>query len=356
MSRRVPPTALLIASVLLGACSPPPERELPETGTVRGALQLTEGSRGSAWLFLYPPGTGYPLTQAFPEEVTAVSDVGLRDRDARFLFANVPPNAYRLWGFLDTNRNFEPDIDVLGGPGAGDRVAAGVELSVERGSELETLLPITEHVRYEPPSFTVLTDEPSEPALVIEFSAAITGLERLELRADPLGILDPRRTGFVVSLPDATGAPDEPGGANTPPPQTPTAVDTQLYPQLYLRFLRKPGQVVPLDSEGNPAEVIIPLLFDPGPYLALLAEDREAEIVTDRLTAFLLPQAQAITHERARGRVVTALDAIPVGDYELWVVSESGQFWRMPNGLASEKSEHLGGPFPSQGTRFRVTR
>ncbi len=327
----IPACAVLIAS----ACGTPPERPLPQTGTVRGTLEVTPGTRGSAWLFLFPPDEGFPLTQALPEEVTAVSDVTLRGGEPRFLFAEVPPNAYRLWGFLDTNLDFEPDIDVLGGPGAGDRVARAVTVNVERGSEVETVLAIGDHVRHEPPAFTVLTGETN----VIELPAAISGLERIELRADALGVLDPRRTGFVVSL------------ADEPQPAI-AGVDTQLYPRLYLRFLRRPGQVVPLDEDGHPAEVILPLLFDPGPYLALLGQDRQAEVVTSRLTAFVLPQAQAITG--AQG--VTPLDAIPVGDYELWVVHESGQFWRMPNDLATEKAAHLGGPFTSQATRFRVTR
>lgn len=172
-------------------------------------------------------------------------------------------------------------------------MARGETVSVERGSEVETVLAIGEHVRHEPPAFTVLTGETN----VIELPAAITGLERIELRSDALGVLDPRRTGFVVSLPD------EPQPAFA-------GLETQLFPQLYLRFLRRPGQMVPLDEDGQPAEVILPLLFDPGPYLALLGQDRH----------------------------------------------ESGQFWRMPNDLATEKAAHLGGPFASQGTRFRVTR
>ena len=113
--------------------------------------------------------------------------------------------------------------------------------------------------------------------------------------------------------------------------------------------------MVPLDSRGDPAEVIIPLAFDPGPYLAVLAGDPSREIVTDRLTAFVLPQAQAITFEK-QGRVVTPMSAVPVGEYELWVVSESGQFWRMPNDLSTDKAAHLGGPRVSQGVRFRVAR
>ncbi len=323
-----------------GAPPPPPEK----LGGIRGQVEVTDGTRGDAWLFLYPPGQGFPFTQAFPEEVTAVSDVRLSKGDGRFTFARVPPNAYRLWGFLDANGDFEPDIDVLGGPGAGDRVAEGVELGVEPGGVTGAGLSLSRHLVHEPPAFVL---EDPEARAVIELPARLLGVHRLELRADALGVLDARRTGFVVGLGDADGdgVADDGDGDGLP----------DLFPQLYLRFLKRPGQVVPLDSRGNPAEVIVPLAFDPGPYLAVLAGDPSRDLVTDLLTAFVLPQAQAITFEQ-QGRVVTPMDAVPVGDYELWAVSESGQFWRMPNDLGTDKAAHLGAARPSQRVGFRVVR
>ena len=341
--RRLISAFLVTLLAALAACGSP-EPILESMGQVRGQVQVSAGSRGDAWLFLYPPGQGFPLTQAFPEEVTAVSDVRLSSGDGRFTFARVPPNAYRLWGFLDTNGDFEPDIDVLGGPGAGDRVSDGVEVSVERGGTSEVDLALTRHLLHEPPAFVL--DDPNARE-VIELPAQLLGIHRLELRADALGLLDPRRTGFVVSLgdSDADGVADDGDGDGLP----------DLFPQLYLRFLRRPGQVVPLDSRGDPAEVILPLAFDPGPYLAVLAQDPSRQLITDRLTAFVLPQAQAITFE-AQGRVVTPMDAVPVGDWELWAVSESGQFWRIPNDLGTDKAAHLGGRRASQDVRFRVVR
>lgn len=332
-------TVTAVAVLALCACGGPTVASGRE-GRISGALELTEGARGDGWVFLYAPGQGPPLTQAFPDQTTAVSDLRIKDGDPRFLFASVEPNAYRLWAFLDTNLNFETEIDVLGAAGAGDRISQGVELNLQPGQHLEQSLPVRQFVEHEPPAFHIegagsyveLFDQPNE-------------LVQFDLRANALGVLEPQRTGFVVGLgdKDGDGTPDDGNGDRIP----------DLYPEIYLRFLRRPGQVVPLDSRGEPAEVIVPLAFSPGPFLSALAGDPSAEVVVDRLQAFLLPQAQAITFETGRGRVVTPMDAIPVGEYELWVVTEAGQFWRIPNDLGTEKAQHLGGPFPSQRVTFR---
>ena len=111
---------LLLSGLLLCACGGP-RVETGREGRVTGTLDVTPGTRGNAWVFLYPPDQGPPLTQSYPEQATAVSDVRIKAGDTRFTFAQVEPNTYRLWGFLDTNADFQTEIDVLGGPGAGDR-------------------------------------------------------------------------------------------------------------------------------------------------------------------------------------------------------------------------------------------
>lgn len=312
-------------------------------GAVNGEVQVTAGSRGSAWLFLYPPGLGPPLSQALPEQVTAVPDVRLAEGDGSFRFSNVEPNPYRLWAFLDVNGDFQTEVDVLGGPGAGDRISEGIEFNLQPGEHRRIELPIRQHVYWEPPAFSVngassegAVQLPDQPAEIVS----------LQLSSTPLGLLRPDRTGFVVGMGDADddGVADDANADGIP----------DLFPQIYLRFLRRPGQVVPLDRLGSPAEVIVPLAFDPGPFLAALALDPSQDVVVDTLQTFLVPQAQAITFEPGRGRVVTPMDAIPVGEYELWVVSESGQFWRVPNDLGTEAAAALGGPHDSQRTRFLV--
>ncbi|MBI3183023.1 MAG: hypothetical protein HYZ28_12875 [Myxococcales bacterium] len=326
---------------VLGCVDLPPG-SLPRPGTVEGNIRLTPGSRGDVFVFLYPQGKGLPAEAVAPRYVTAVSDLRLSAGDARFVFGNVQPNPYRLWAFLDIDRSFSADLDVLVQPGAGDRVAQGVELNLQPGERLEQDLSIGVPVPHEPPAFRLggvprgVVELPDQPVLPVS----------LELVTEPLGgLLSLSRLAFRVGLGDsnADGIADDSDGDGL----------VDLYPNVVLRFLPRPGQLVPTDRRGAQASVIVPLVFDPGPFLALLRGDASAEVAVDRLEVFLVPQAQAITEEPGLGRVVTPMDAIPVGEYELLVLHESGQYWRLPNALATEAAREAGGPFESQGVRFR---
>jgi hypothetical protein len=107
---------------------------------------------------------------------------------------------------------------------------------------------------------------------------------------------------------------------------------------------------VPLDSRGRPAQVIVPLVPNPTPFLTLLQEDVGREVAAELLQLFVVPLAQAITEEPGQGRVVATLGAIPVGDYELWALNDEGGVWFIPNALGRRS----GDPLASQGLRFRV--
>lgn len=74
------------------------------------------------------------------------------------------------------------------------------------------------------------------------------------------------------------------------------------------------------------------------------------DVATETLRLFLVPLAQAITQEPGKGRVVTQLGAVPVGDYELWAVTEEGSVWFVPNALGRRSMD----PVMSQGLRFQV--
>jgi len=52
------------------------------------------------------------------------------------------------------------------------------------------------------------------------------------------------------------------------------------------------------------------------------------------------------------GQVLMPLGAIPVGEYQLWALSDEGAFWYVPNALGERGSEAL----RSQALRFQVTR
>lgn len=334
-------TAARIAGLLglfaLSTCAPAPR--LPEhLGRVEGSLALQGARYGDAWLFLFGSGEGPPTSQALPRYATAVPEVRLERGDGRFVFSGVEPGAYRLWGFLDADRSFRPDLDVLAQPGAGDRRIVPAELVVEEGGRATQDLTQGDGYRHHPPAFRVETALP-----VVELPDQPLGLYVITVVSDGLGVLEGPR--FAVTLVDADGdgEPDDSNGDGVP----------ELSPQLFLRFLPKPGQSVPTDGEGRRLEVIVPLLYNPAPFLAVLGGDLAREVVADQLQGVLVPQARSLTPRPNLPPLTAALPAIPVGDYELWAVSSTGQFWRVPNSLATQGAAAVGGPFASQATRFR---
>jgi hypothetical protein len=324
---------LVVGFCLTASCAAPLE-PLSKDGQIEGNLELPAGTRGDGLVFLYGAGQGPPLRQAVPVLATGVSDVRIEAGDTAYVLSQVPPNPYRLWGFLDVDRSFQPAIDVLAQPGVGDRVAAGVDLNLEPAQDLVVDLPISTIETLEPPAFHLSGVSPGD-TLQIPDQVSLT---TFTLVADDLGLLTPGKVAFAVSLPDA-------GDPNAAP--DPLGVPT-LYPQVFLRFVPKPGQTVPQDASGNPDDVIVPLVFDPAPYLPSLALDGAKPVLVSTLAAAVVPQAEAISYSSTGKPTVTALPAVPVGDYELWVLAKSGQFWRLPNDLATDAG------VASQNIHFRV--
>lgn len=330
--------ALACTFLLLCSCGNP-QRSSPHEAQLSGAIKVTSGTRGDAYVYLYAPGEGPPDNLANPLFVSGVSDVQLQAGSARYLFSALPPNPYRLWSFLDVNRNFDGDVDVLSQPGAGDRVSSGIELNVQPGARLEQDVSPNEPVALEPPAFHV-EGLPDGGSGELQISADNPGVISFALVSDDVGRLDGTHVGFAVSLIDRNGdnAPDDGNGDGIP----------DVYPQTFLRWLPKPGQTVPLDAQGNPEDVLLPLAFDPSPYLTLLNGDASKVLIANRLPVFLLPQAQVVEYRPGRGQVLTVLPAIPPGEYELLVIQENAQFWKLPNAL--------GPVVPSQSLRFSVVR
>jgi hypothetical protein len=328
------PRAVLFALIFTSACSTDGGAPLPKNGRVGGELRLSPDSRGDAFLFLYPRTTSGPQETLSPKYITAVPGARLAAGDSRYVFGAVPPNPYRLWAFLDVDKTFDPDIDVLAQPGAGDRMAEFAELNLQPGEHLAIDVAIKLPVANEPPAFRLEGELPK----VLEI-ADQTATVQYTLLPQPLGgKLSKEHLAFRVSLVDENGdgKADDENQDGVP----------DLYPQIFLRFLPRPGQVVPLDPKGKPATVVIPFAFNPAPFLTLLSGDVKMEIAVDRLQILLLPQAQAITWEAGLGRQIRSIAAMPVGDYELVAVAKTGQYWRIPNGL--------GPSWPDQDVHFRV--
>jgi len=300
---------------------------LKKAAVVRGAVQ---GAPGDAWLFLYPPGQGFPGAPAVPAYVSAVSAGRRAEGDESFVFAQVAPNPYRLWAFVDANGNFDPNIDVLAQPGAGDRVAAGSEVNLQPGKTLETAMAISGLVAREPPAFRLEGAE-TDLALDAQPNAPVA----LTLLADDMGKrLDAKKVGFAIGLADADhdGRPDDANKDSVP--------DLSL--QLVLRFIPRPGQV----KEGS--TVVVPVILNPAPFLTALGGSVTTEVVVDRLQGYVLPQAQELISAPGKPDQIVPIGQPPAGEYELVALTATGQYWRLPNGLK--------GVLPGQGVRFHFDR
>jgi hypothetical protein len=306
---------------------------IEEGGPLSKASQVqgvVDGAGGDAWLFLYRPGEGFPGTPAVPKYASAVSAARRLTGDNDYVFAQVAPNPYRLWAFLDVDGNFDPDVDVLAQPGAGDRLTSGQELNLQPGKthyrdvKFDTLVP------REPPAFR-LEGVGSEVVL----DAQPNSTTALTLLADDVGKrLDSKKTGFPIGLVDANkdGRPDDANEDQVP--------DLSL--QLVLRFVPRPGQV----KAG--ATVVVPILINPAPFLSALNGSLTAVVVVDRIQGYVLPQAQELISSPGKPDQITPIGTPPPGEYELVALTAGGQYWRMPNGLK--------GVLPEQGVRFHFDR
>ncbi len=315
--------------LVLSACAGVEEgATLSRVSRVQGVV---DGPEGDAWLFLYAPGQGFPGLPAVPQYASAAS-VGRRaEGKGDYVFAEVAPNPYRLWAFIDTDLNFDPLIDVLAQPGAGDRVGAGVELNLQPGKTFVEAVSVLEPVLREPPAFALEGVFGGEVALDTQpnLTTAVT------LVADTIGKrLDPKRVGFPIGLVDANhdGRPDDANQDGVP--------DLSL--QIFLRFLPLPGQV-----RAN-ATVIVPVAINPAPFLAALNGSVTEVVVVDRIQGYIVPQAEELVAVPGKTVQITAIGQPPPGEYELVVLATGGQYWRMPNGLK--------GVLPEQGVRFHFDR
>lgn len=309
------------------ACADPTEPWPDGEPTSLSGVAQVPAVRGNVWALLYRKAEGPPGAPAVPLAGTAVSDVYRQEHgEARYLFAQLQPRSVRLWGFLDGNQNFDPAIDVLAQPGAGDWVGSGVELELQPHRRLEQPLIIEQAVRYEPPAFRL---ETSETDLALDPTTA--GPVTLTLLADDAGgRLSALGAGFHLGLVDVDGdgRPDDVNADGVP----------DLTLQLFLRFLPRPGQ------ELMGADTIVPLVFNPAPFLAVLAGRLDTEVVAQSLQVAVIPTAQQVAIGVGGIAQLVPVGAAPAGDYELVALAPTGQFWRMPN--------QLGAQLPSQAVRF----
>jgi len=191
-------------------------------------------------------------------------------------------------------------------------------------------LTIDEPVLTEPPAF-VFEGEADNDVLL---DPALDAVTPLTLVSDSVGRFDAKKVAFTFGLVDANadGRPDDTNGDGTP----------DLSTQLFLRWLPRPGQV----AEGT--TVIVPLVFDPSPFVRTLQGRLGTTVTANRLQVVMVPQAQALSTGTDGGAQITPFGAPQAGDYELVLLTASGQFWRMPN--------QLGRDVPTQATRLHIDR
>jgi hypothetical protein len=109
-----------------------------------------------------------------------------------------------------------------------------------------------------------------------------------------------------------------------------------------MRWVPRPGQGAPN------TEVLLPMVFNPAPFLAELAGDLTRRLVVNRLQFGVLSQGQKITTAQ-NGKVTTELlTSAPVGEYQLVLYTRTGQYWRIPNDLGPGR--------PPQAVSFHVDR
>lgn len=312
--------------LLCAACTTPSENpSLSKTGTVTGAVTTPAG--GDVWAFLYRPGEGPPGAPAVPVSVTAISS-GRLASDPHFTFANVAPNPYRLYALQDTDANFDGNIDVLSQPTSGDRTSDGVEFQSQPGRGAQVDLALTNAVTVDPPAFFI---EGEADLDVVLDPAAVAPMT---LKADAVGVFDADRIGFTFGLVDTNGdqRPDDTNGDGVP----------DLTLQLFLRWLPLPGQL----EEG--ATLIVPVAFDPSPFLLTLQNRVDTTVSTTQLQVVMVPQAVVQSTGADGGAQLTAFGTPPAGQYELIALQAGGQFWRVPNQLSARVT--------SQGVRLHIDR
>ncbi len=320
---------VILFSVLGAACALPSESPaLARSAIVEGRFSSPAGSTGAAWVFLFAPGSAPPASLTAPSRATAISRERLAS-DPRFVFAEVAPNPWALWGLLDSNGNFDPSVDVLAQPGAGDFVGDAVEINVQPGTRQTFDYTVATRVLEEPPAFGVVgapTDVLVDPRVDVTTP--------ISLETTPVGGLDPARTAFTVGLVDANhdGVPDDANGDGLP--------DLDL--QLVLAWKPRPGQAA---AERT---LVVPLAFDPTPFLAQLAGNTTLRITTRSLQVYALPQAMWASPGKGGALILETAGTPPAGEYELLALSATGQFWRLPNQLRQDA--------PSQATTFHLDR
>ena len=346
----VPPMRRLlpIALLALAACASP---DAPHTDAaqLRGAVPAAGASRGDVYVFLYdaldgplPKGSGRPAQLSAIPEPRAFEGA---PPDADYVFAQVPSGAYLLRALVDARGLFDPFIEVMAQPFAGD-FEVGPASARLAGEDARVDLTGGTPTAWDPPIFTI--DAPTAGAVKLTPSSTHFTIMHLKIDTLPFARADDAAFLYGAADADGDGAPDDFNGDGL--------ADT--YPEVLLRRLPAPDDGPEFSwPDGGPLDIVIPAAtVQPDPL------GRENEFVgtlqaVNGLYALIPPAAFVSLGPDATGHLRTRrLPSLPLGEYAVTVIQATGQFWQVPNGLSlgAPFAGQLGGPFPTQKANVRV--
>lgn len=346
--------ALFTGGAVTSSCGEPSLREYePRTGIIQGTVLYRQGTaRGNVIVLLFrasdpppPIGSGRPVNFVVVPRAAMFGDAPAdeaRDFTAPFTIPSVAAGRYQIRAFLDADGDFNPLYDLTGQVTAGDVGGGFVNTETEAFIDFDVaadqvvkngvLVVLARTIPLERPSFAVT----SSTGVLLEdptYQVPLRGPASLTLVSHPIldrpeVQMDQGRTGFLVTLADDDGdrRPDDANGDQL----------EDLYPKVLLRRLKT------ADDQRN---IVVPLIIDPLPYRDALRSAASSS-VAQRLDLIVPPVAVEIS-----GTMRTILPAAPAGDYEVVVISSTGQTWIVPNNLDVVQPPHVD---PTQSVKVRL--
>lgn len=320
-------------------------------GALRGTFSAAGGAPGDGYLFLYdvadPP---LPKGSGRPAQVTAVPEprrTGAEGPHPEFVVAELPTGGYLARGVVSVRGLFDPFVDVLAQPFAGDLVTPLQPLRIDDDRETRTRLDPGVTAAWEPPAFVV---DSIPEGQVLTLAPDATGIQLLHLKAQPLPFGDAAKTVFRYGQADLNGdgVADDLDGDGT----------AETYPTVVLRRIAEEGDGPAFfDGAGKPLTIVIPTTVQPD--FGNRGEQAGLARVAEGLFVVVPPIAAVVEPDPTTGKSRTRrLPALPLGRYQFVVITAEGQYWQVPNGLGPDGpfARFHGGPFTSQTTRVVVKR
>ena len=327
--------AHLALPMLLGCVSPPAVEATQ--GILRGTLDTTGADAGNGFVFLYPAGNPpAPQGSGRPVQVTGVPEqrlFGGQAPDRDFVFSGLAPATYLARGMIDTRHVFDPFVDVMAQPFAGDFDAPLVNVEASAGVRSSAALPPGHRVKWDPPMF-IMDTVPQTSAFTLGSTQQVLSI--LHLTATALPFSTAANVAFQFSVSD--------GGllAN--------------YPEVVVQRLAQPDDGPEFkDAQGNPLQIVLAATAQPDS--SSRNEVIDGQQVVDAMYVLIAPIAAVVGHPDGGTAMTTRqLPSLPRGAYQITVLEADGRYWQVPNGLAEGQpfAANHGGPYLSQGPRFFV--